>query len=65
MTNYVSAERSLAGAIVVSLLIAAAASRFPALSFGSFVTMFLVLIGGNVVVYLLTKLGLFRSSGSG
>lgn len=65
MTKYVSAERSLAGAIVVSLLIAGVASRFPKLSFGSFVTMFLILVGGNVVVYLLAKLGLFRSSKSG
>ena len=65
MTNSVSAERSLAGAVLVSLLIAGVASRFPKLAFGSFVTMFLILVGGNVVVYLLTKVGVFRSSKSG
>ena len=65
MVNSVSAERSLAGGIFVSLLIAAVVSRwFPQLSFGSFGTMFLILIGGNVAVYLLSKLGLFKSSGS-
>ena len=65
MIHNVSAERSLVGGIVVSLLIAGVASRFPELSFGSFMTMFLILVAGNVVVYLLTKVGLFRSSKAG
>ncbi len=65
MASNVSPERSLAGSAVVSLLIAAVATRLPQLSFGSFVTMALVLIGSNIVVYLLMKLGLFKDSHSG
>ena len=64
MASNVSAERSFAGAVVVSLLIAAVASRFPQLSFGSFGAMALILVGANVVVYLLMKAGLFKSSSS-
>jgi len=61
MANNVSAEKSLAAGVVISLVIAAVASRIPQLSFGSFLAMFVVLVGGNVVLYLLTKLGLFKS----
>jgi len=61
MANNISAERSLAAGVVISLVSAAVASRFPELSFGSFITMFLILAGGNVVLYVLSKLGLFKS----
>ena len=59
MPNNVSAERSLVGSIVVSVLVAAVASRVPQLSFGSFIAMAAVLIAANVVVYVLMRLGLF------
>lgn len=63
MTKNVSAERSLAGSVLISVLVAAIASRSRVLAFDSFATMALILIAGNLVVYVLTKVGLFKSSG--
>ena len=62
MASNVSAERSFAGSVAVSVLIAAVASQSDRLAFGSFTTMALILIAGNLVLYVLMKLGLFRSS---
>ena len=58
----VSPERHLLAAAVVSLAVAAIASQVPMLSFGSFITMAIVLVAADVVVYVLMKLGMFRSS---
>ncbi len=59
-----SAELQLLGAVVVSLAVAAIAAQLPILSFGSFIAMAAILVAADVVVYVLTKLGMFRSSGS-
>ena len=59
MLNNVSAERSLVLSVLVSAAIAAIASRIPAVAFGSFIAMFAILIAANLVVYALTKIGLF------
>ena len=61
MPTNISAERSLAGTVLISVLIAAVASQFETLEFGSFVTMALILIAANLVTYALMKLGLFKS----
>ena len=58
----VSAERHLLGACVVSVVVAAIASQVPMFSFGSFITMAIILVAADVVVYVLMKLGMFRSS---
>lgn len=60
----VSAERYLVGAIVVSVVLAAVAARIPALSFGSFAAMAVILVAADVVVYALMKLGMFKSPGA-
>jgi hypothetical protein len=62
--NNISAERSLIGAVLVSIVVAAIASRVSALAFGSFLAMAAVLIAADIVVYALTKAGLFKSSAS-
>ena len=62
MANNVTAELSLLLAILVSVAIAAIASRVPALAFGSFTAMLVVLVLANLVVYVLTKIGLFKGS---
>jgi hypothetical protein len=61
VANNVSPERSLAGTVVISVLIAAIASQSDLLEFGSFVTMASILIAGNLVTYALMKAGLFKS----
>ena len=59
VANNVSAERSLVAAVLVSVAISAIASQVSALGFGSFRAMSAVLIAANILVYLLTKIGLF------
>jgi len=59
MLNNVSAERSLVLSVLVSVAIGAIASRIPALAFGSFTAMVAILIAADLVVYALTKIGLF------
>jgi hypothetical protein len=61
MLNNVSAERSLVLSVLVSAAIAAIASRVPALAFGSFTAMVMILIAADLVVYALMKIGLFSS----
>ena len=47
---------------MVSIGVAAVASRVSAFAFGSFTVMAAVLIAADVVVYAITKAGLFRSA---
>jgi hypothetical protein len=46
---------------VISVLIAALLTRIPVLQFGSFWTMTGILVGADLVLYLLMKLGLFKA----
>ena len=52
----ISAERYLAGAIVVSVALAAIAATLPLLAFADFVQMAAVLIASDLVIYALVKL---------
>ena len=58
----ISAERYLAGAIVVSIALAAMAAKVPLLAFADFVQMAAVLIASDLVIYALVKLRLLRIS---
>lgn len=58
----ISAERYLAGAIVVSIALAAIAAKVPLLAFADFVKMAAVLIASDLVIYALVKLRLLRIS---
>lgn len=58
----ISAERYLAGAIVVSVALAAIAAKVPLLAFADFVQMAAVLIASDLVIYALMKLRLFKIS---
>lgn len=60
--NNFSAERALIRAALVSIAVAAIASQVPAFAFGRFGAMASVLIAADLVVYVLTKLGLFKSA---
>jgi hypothetical protein len=56
-----SPELYLAGLIVVSLGLAAIVAQFPGLAFGSFVRMAGVLIGADLVLYVLMKLEVVKA----
>jgi hypothetical protein len=58
----ISAERYLAGAIVVSVALAAIAAKVRLLAFADFVKMAAVLIASDLVIYALVKLRLLRIS---
>jgi hypothetical protein len=58
----ISAERYLAGAIVVSIALAAIATKVPLLAFADFVQMAAVLIASDLVIYALVKLRRLRIS---
>ena len=58
----ISAERYLAGAIVVSIALAAIAARVPLLAFADFVQMAGVLIASDIVIYAFMKLRLLKIS---
>jgi hypothetical protein len=56
-----SPELYLVGSVAVSLAIAAIVSRIPALAFGDFRQMAIVLVISDVVLYALMKFGLFKA----
>lgn len=58
----ISAERYLAGAVVVSVCVAAIASVVPRLAFDNLPKMAGVLVASDLVVYLLMKLRLLGRS---
>lgn len=56
-----TAERYTLYAAVLSILIAAVLTQIPVLRFGSFWLMAGVLVGADLVLYLLMKIGLFKA----
>ena len=52
----ISAERYLAGAVFVSVALAAIAAQFQATSFGRFKTMAITLVSADFVVYAVMRL---------
>lgn len=56
-----SPEVYLVGSVAISIAIAAVVSRIPALAFGGFLQMVIVLIISDVVLYVLMKLGVFKA----
>ena len=58
----ISAERYLAGAIVVSIALAAIAAKVPLLAFADFVQMTAVLVAADLVIYALMKFRLLKIS---
>lgn len=57
----ISTGRYLAGAIVVSVALAAIAAKVPLLAFADFVQMVAVLIASDLVIYALMKLRLLKT----
>lgn len=57
-----SPEAYLAVAVIISIAIAAVLAQIPALAFGGFVPMALILIAADIVLYVLMKLGIVKSS---
>ncbi len=55
-----SPEKYLAASAILSVVIALVLSRIPALSFGSFGRMAIVLLGADAVIYALTKAAILR-----
>lgn len=56
-----SPELYLVGSVAISIAIAAIVSRIPALAFGGFRQMVIVLVISDVVLYVLMKLGVFKA----
>ncbi len=60
-----SPEVYLAGAVVISLVLAAILTQIPAFAFGGFVRMAAVLVVADLALYVLMKLGAFGSRSNG
>jgi len=57
----VLAELYLAGAVIISLVLAAILAQIPAVAFGGFFIMAAVLIAADLVLYILMKLGVLKA----
>lgn len=61
----VSPEMFLAGAVIISLTLAAVLSQIPGLAFGGFLVMAGVLVAADLVLYILMKLGVLKTPRDG
>ena len=60
-----SPELYLVGSVLISLAIAGIISQIPAMAFGGFHRMAIVLVLSDLVLYILMKLGMFKGRDRG